>query len=121
MKNVMIATILALVGSTSAFAAGQSVHGSAHETAPPAAQEYMSGMEKMHEDMMTGLMSSNPDVAFAKGMIAHHQGAIEMARTELKYGQDPQMKKLAQAIIDAQQPEIDQMQQWLGSQSGGKK
>ncbi|HBU4533264.1 TPA: DUF305 domain-containing protein [Klebsiella pneumoniae] len=73
----------------------------------------MSGMKSMHNDMMAGVMSSDPDVAFAKGMIAHHQGAIQMSETQLKFGKDPEMRKLAEDIIKAQQPEIDQMQKWV--------
>ncbi len=80
----------------------------------PAQQEYMAGMQKMHSGMMAGMNESNPDMAFAKGMKAHHEGAIAMAQTELKYGKDPEMRKLAQTIIDAQQGEIDQMQKWIG-------
>ena len=58
-------------------------------------------------------MAQDPDVAFAESMTAHHQGAIEMAQTQLKYGKDPEMRKLAEEIIRAQQPEINQMQTWL--------
>ncbi|EGB2811953.1 DUF305 domain-containing protein [Salmonella enterica] len=43
-------------------------------------------------------------------LTAHHQGAINMAKTQLKYSKDPEMRKLAEDIIRAQQPEIDQMQ-----------
>ncbi|WP_034946918.1 CopM family metallochaperone [Erwinia oleae] len=87
-----------------------------HPSDDAAQQSYHAGMSKMHEDMMAGMKESNSDVAFAKGMIAHHQGAIDMAQTELKYGKDPEMRKLAEAIIKAQQPEIDQMQNWLKQQ-----
>ena len=38
-------------------------------------QEYMAGMKNMHEKMMAAVNESNPDKAFAKGMIAHHEGA----------------------------------------------
>jgi|SRR5476649_671070 len=86
-------------------------------TMSPAAQEYMSGMQNMHNNMMAGMMSSNPDIAFANGMTAHHQGAIEMAKTELKYGADPEMRKLAQDVINTQQPEIDQLQRWAKKQA----
>ena len=62
-------------------------------------QEYMAGMKDMHDKMMAAVNESDPDKAFAKGMVAHHEGAIAMAETELKYGKDPKMRKLAQDII----------------------
>lgn len=52
------------------------------------------------------------DREFIDMMIAHHQGAIRMARVELARGGDPELKKLAQAIVDAQAEEIDQMNGW---------
>ena len=79
-------------------------------------QEYMKRLKDMHDKMMAAVNESDPDKAFAKGMIAHHEGAIAMAETELKYGQDPEMRKLAQDIIKAQKGEIEQMNKWLGSQ-----
>lgn len=87
-----------------------------HSGESSAQQSYQRGMSKMHEDMMQGMKSDDPDVAFAQGMIAHHQGAIDMAKTELKYGKDADMRQLAQEIIAAQQPEIDRMQRWLKQQ-----
>ncbi len=79
----------------------------------PMQKELNDSMNKMHADMARGMNTDNADVAFADGMIAHHLGAIDMAKIELKYGTDPEMRKLAQAIIDAQGPEIEQMQKWL--------
>ena len=70
---------------------------------------------KSHDAMMQGIMDSDPDVAFAKGMIPHHQGAIDMANTELKMGKDKEMLQLAKQIKSAQDPEIKQMQAWLDS------
>jgi uncharacterized protein (DUF305 family) len=52
------------------------------------------------------------DLMFLDMMTAHHQGAIEMANTELRDGSLPEAKQLARQIIDAQQAEIDQFQQW---------
>lgn len=54
-----------------------------------------------------------PDVAFVKGMIAHHQGAIEMSKIVLQYGKDDQTKKWASDVIREQQREINEMQDWL--------
>ena len=48
-------------------------------------------------------------------MIAHHEGAIAMAETELKYGKGSGNEKLAQDIIKAQKGEIVQMNKWLDS------
>jgi uncharacterized protein (DUF305 family) len=52
------------------------------------------------------------DLLFVDMMTAHHQGAIEMATTELRDGSLPEVKRLAQQIIDAQQGEIDQLEAW---------
>ena len=76
-------------------------------------QELMQGMNQMHQDMMAAAQYKDPDVAFAAGMLPHHIGAVKMAEVELKYGKDPEMRKLAENIINAQQAEIEQMQKWL--------
>ena len=76
-------------------------------------QEFMQGMNQMHQDMMAAAQYKDPDVAFAAGMLPHHIGAVKMAEVELKYGKDPEMRKLAEDIINAQQAEIAQMQKWL--------
>jgi len=59
------------------------------------------------------------DQLWLESMIAHHQGAIEMAQAELANGINDDAKNLAQQIITAQQAEIDQMRQMLGGGQGG--
>lgn len=78
---------------------------------------YLAGMDTMHRDMTAGLDSDNPDIAFAQSMIAHHQGAIDMANIQLQYGQDSAMRQLAEAIISAQTAEIAMMNDWLKRQA----
>lgn len=114
MKKVNLLTMAALLAPFCTFAADSAHRGHGSEDKTESSQQaYMKGMDEMHARMMEGMQSSDPDIAFAKGMIAHHQGAIDMARTELKYGKDPELRQLAEEIIKAQQPEIDQMQAWL--------
>lgn len=76
-------------------------------------QAYMSGMKSMHNGMMSAIKDPDADKAFAKGMIEHHKGALSMAETELRYGKDPEMRKMAEDVIRAQTAEIKQLESWL--------
>lgn len=80
-------------------------------------QAYADGMDAMHDDMMAGIADPNPDMAFARGMLPHHVGAIDMAEVQLKYGKDAEMRKLAEEVIAAQKAEIEQMQNWIATHS----
>jgi len=74
--------------------------------------ELDTSMAKMHESMMQK-HTGDADIDFVKSMIPHHQGAIDMAKVELKYGKDPEMKRMAENIIKAQKEEISMMTDWL--------
>jgi uncharacterized protein (DUF305 family) len=70
-------------------------------------------MHQMHADM--GIQSSgDPDRDFAALMIPHHQGAIDMAKAEIRYGRNELLRRLAQEIIVDQQQEIAAMRLALG-------
>ena len=56
---------------------------------------YVDAMEEMHGPMMEGVMAEDPDVAFIRGMIPHHQGAVDMAKIVQRYGDDPQTREWA--------------------------
>jgi hypothetical protein len=75
--------------------------------------ELIASMDKMHVAMGAIKRSGNSDVDFVRLMLPHHQAAIDMAKTQLLYGKDPQMRRLAQEIITDQQLEIELMQHWL--------
>jgi uncharacterized protein (DUF305 family) len=72
---------------------------------------------KMHKDMAIKF-SGDADKDFVRVMIAHHQGAIDMAKVELKYGKDEEIRKLATDIIAAQEGEIKLMKGWLAKHGG---
>jgi hypothetical protein len=63
---------------------------------------------------MTITPSSNVDTDFVAMMVPHHQGAIDMAKAELRYGHNEQLRRLAQEIIVTQQQEIAAMRLALG-------
>ena len=70
-------------------------------------------IHKMHAEMISAKPSDNGDVDFVTLMLPHHQAAVEMAKTQLLYGTDPQMRRLAQEIVTEQQSEIEVMHLWL--------
>ncbi len=73
---------------------------------------FKSADERMMKSMEGSAYTANADQDFVSHMIPHHQGAVDMAEVELKYGKDPQLKRLAQGIISSQQKEIAFMKQW---------
>lgn len=68
--------------------------------------------EKMHRDMAI-IFSGDADVDFVRGMIPHHQGAVDMAKIVIAFGKDPEVKKLAEDIVKSQEAEIAFMRDWL--------
>lgn len=64
-------------------------------------------------NMLKGKTGDAFDQAFIEGMIPHHQGAIDMAKAAQRSAKHEEIKRMADAIISAQQREIDQMNQWM--------
>lgn len=83
----------------------------------PASMAFMEANDRMHQNMMMEY-TGNADVDFVKGMIPHHQGAVEMAKIVLEHGTDPEVRKLAEGIIAAQEAEIKWMTDWLAKNGG---
>lgn len=113
MKKIMLTACSIIFVLSAQNALAETDHHAVKQNTNSMTVEYMKAMDDMHKPMMDGVMSQDPDVAFVKGMIPHHQGAIDMAKIELKYGKDPEIKALAEEVIKAQEKEIEFMKQWL--------
>jgi uncharacterized protein (DUF305 family) len=68
--------------------------------------------QRMHRDMAMEY-TGNVDADFARSMIAHHRGAIDMAKIAVAFGKDPKIRELAQNVIKAQEDEITTIRSWL--------
>ena len=124
MKTAAFVLALALAGAAPAFAqnaghgshsghSGHAGHGAAASAQDSAATKaYKAANDKMHRDMDIAF-TGDADADFLRGMIPHHQGAIDMAKIVLQHGKDPQVRKLAQEIVAAQEGEIAMMKKWL--------
>ncbi|MFC5392604.1 DUF305 domain-containing protein [Bosea vestrisii] len=100
-----------------ALAQGHQGHGSHGAATPatadsPATKDYKAANDKMHKEMNISF-SGDADVDFARGMIPHHQGAVDMAKVVLAHGKDPELRKLAESVITEQEKEIAFLRDWL--------
>lgn len=116
--RILVTTSLLTIASVSAFAADMPAHhhheaGAGTSDEGAFLRENDAAMVKMMNDMAakpTGDINRD----FVEMMIPHHQGAIDMAVAYLGYGDNQQLKRLAQEIIVEQQQEIAAMRMALG-------
>jgi uncharacterized protein (DUF305 family) len=113
-------TIAALPANAqqSASMPGMNMSSSADTGSSPSTSAFKEADEKMMKEMSAPPYGGNTDKDFVAHMIPHHQGAIDMAKVELKYGKDPDMKRLAKSIIKAQNEEIAYMKKWQAKHAG---
>jgi uncharacterized protein (DUF305 family) len=92
-----------------------SVHDMGGATTPAGMTEAQAAYKAVNDKMHAGMadIPADADVAFMQGMLAHHQGAVEMSEVALKYAKDEQARDLATRVIAAQKAEIAEMQAWL--------
>jgi uncharacterized protein (DUF305 family) len=119
-KTLFLGAALSLAFTLPALAqeADHSAHQGMTMDAPadgsPSTQAFIDANAKMHAAMEIDF-TGNADVDFVRGMIAHHQGAIDMAKVELEHGKDADIRKLAEDVITAQEGEIAMMKKWLAA------
>lgn len=119
MKAAALTVLLALAAPLPVIAQEADAHSghAMHGNESPATMAFMEANAKMHGGMDIAF-TGDADVDFVRGMIAHHQGAIDMARIVLEHGDDAEVKKLAEGIIAAQEGEIAWMTEWLEKNGG---
>jgi uncharacterized protein (DUF305 family) len=96
-------------GTQSQYVADRPDHSDEHSFL----SENAASMKKMMADM-TVKPSGDVDRDFVEMMVPHHQGAVDMAQTELKYGHNAQLRQLARQIVEAQRREIVVMRRAVG-------
>jgi uncharacterized protein (DUF305 family) len=93
-------------------AMGHDAHAGHAASGPTEADKlYAEGEAEMHR-LMAGASGATADEAYINKMIAHHEGAVAMARTALTHAKDPQVRQWAQKVISAQEAEIAEMKAW---------
>ncbi len=113
-RRILLCALLAGVPPCLARAAEMAMGASAG-AGSAADRAMMSGMTVMQRAMDRAPVTGNPDRDFVSMMTPHHQGAIDMAEVELRYGRDPGLRRLARDIITAQKREIAEMDRWAAS------
>jgi uncharacterized protein (DUF305 family) len=112
-RQLVILLIFSYTLAMQARQHGSNTHRGTQLAADPGWSTLMESMERMEAAMKSIRQSSSSDVDFVRLMLPHHQAALDMAKAQLLYGKDAQMRRLAQEIVTDQQSEIELMQLWL--------
>ncbi|MBD8905639.1 CopM family metallochaperone [Methylorubrum zatmanii] len=123
MKRIALAALLILAGPALAEDGHHHHHGASDAKGAvadtPATRAFRDADARMHREMDIRY-TNDVDVDFVRGMIPHHRGAIAMARIALEHSKDPEIRKLAEDIVKAQDTEIAQMEAFLKRKEAAK-
>lgn len=120
-KNTIVAIVISLVVGGGI---GYLIASKGAMDTPSTPSQITAGSHDM-QNQMDGMVSNlkdkrgeDLDLAFLEGMIVHHEGAIEMAKIVVGKTKRPEIKKMAEDIINAQSGEITLMKGWLSQWYG---
>jgi uncharacterized protein (DUF305 family) len=126
MKNLRVVRTLCAFGTVACVVAAMPAHAQHNMASMPgmhmsasadavsslSTQAFKTADDKMMAGMSAPAYTGDADADFVAHMIPHHQGAVDMAQVELKFGKDPELKRLARNVIAAQHDEIAFMKRW---------
>jgi uncharacterized protein (DUF305 family) len=112
-SSACLAAAATLAGALALLLAAAAPAPAASPSEAPFLSEMDASMARMHGAMMVR-PDGDVDRDFVAMMVPHHQGAIDMAQAELRYGRNEQLRRIAQEIIVEQQQEIAAMRLALG-------
>jgi Cu/Ag efflux protein CusF len=107
-RTITLVAAVAVLGATLAT----TQHLARAQPARGAAAAFERVREVMNERFRGMKLTGDPDRDFAALLIAHHEDLIFLARTQLEYGGDRQLRQLAQTILDEQQKQIAEVKEW---------
>ena len=111
-KRNLVASLILSVLALPVWTVAQSAP-IAGESKMDSSMDMSHSMGSMDEKMKAMPMSGDVDYDFAKMMRIHHEGALDMAKSELDNGKNPEMRSMAKKIIAAQKKEIAQFDKWI--------
>ena len=99
--------------ATRTTAEAQAASHAGHDKAGPTPGDraFAASEAEMHEKMAAA-SGQTVDQAYVTKMIAHHEGAVAMAQVALRDSRDPDIRRMAQGVVDAQTREIAEMKTW---------
>ena len=117
-KTILAVLVASILAGTALAQDPHHHHGHGQPDAKAAVQDsaatkaFREADARMHREMDIRY-TNDIDLDFVRGMIPHHRGAIEMAKIALEHSKDPEIRKLAEDIVKAQDTEIAQMEAFL--------
>src|ERR1700733_10481997 len=112
-STFLAALVMSALLSPAQRPGAEEMKGLTMRAAPAPADKAFAASMKTIMNGMNVKPTGKPDKDFVLMMIPHHLGAVDMAKVELQYGTDPELRQLATDIVAAQEKEIAQMKAWL--------